>query len=209
MAKTFLKVDAAFMRNIVKAVGAGQEVFAKPFADDRFDEAVRILRFGPRGFEQQFEDSTEYRDRTSTPWAPTKPFGNRPAPAKTMVGTGAYRSGWLGRGPGGYVNRKDNQITVGVQKTIFPQVLIHQSTKPYTIVKPKKRTASGDWAMCWKLGLTFGVWLSNKRLERGLKIVRRKLSVSFPVKQLIAKTINDGVRRAMKLKVAARRVDRG
>lgn len=60
-------------------------------------------------------------------------------------------------------------------------------------VKPKKRssTRKNDWAMRFYLGMVHGVWLSVARIKRGLKIRRRRLSVSADVKKAIALMIRD------------------
>ena len=47
------------------------------------------------------------------------------------------------------------------------------------------------------LGLTYGVWLTKKRLEMGLKISRRRLSVSSDVRKAIALMVKNETRKAL------------
>ena len=146
---------------------------------------AKILRTGTKGISHQFRDQTEYRGAQSIPWERTKPFGTKKAPRKTMLGTKRYRTAWLG-GAGSIETIDANTVTIGVDRGAFPQVAVHQSAKPFTLIRPKRKTKSGHWAMQFFLGLTYGVWLTNARLEKGLKVPRRRLSVSDDVKKEVA-----------------------
>lgn len=158
------------MKRIVARVGAGRAVLAKPFDQGRGLQVAKIMRMGPKGVYRQFVDQTEYRGTSAIPWVRTKPFGNRPAPRKTLLGTGLYRSAWLG-GAGGTEKITASSVEIGVDRGLFPQVRIHQSRSAKTKIKPTVR-------MRWFLGLTYGVWLSKATMRKGLSIARRRVSVA-------------------------------
>lgn len=165
--------------------------------DSRGKQAVRLLRTGTRGISDQFKDQTEYRGAQAIPWERTKDFGTRKAPRKTMQATGDYRAAWLG-GTGSVENISQNAIEIGVDRGDFPRVAIHQGSAPSVKVFPKKRAKGGkDWAMRFFLGLTYGVWLTKARLEKGLKIPRRRLSVSSDVRKAVALMVKVETRKAM------------
>ncbi len=192
-----MSVRSQLGRNLVRKFRSGKAVVEKPLLDSRGKQAVRTLRFGTRGISDQFKDQTEYRGSGSTPWDKTQDFGTRKAPRKTMQASGGYRTAWLG-GPGGVENISANAIEIGVDRGDFPRVAIHQGSAPFVKVFPKKRTKGGkDWAMRFFLGLTYGVWLTKKRLEMGLKIPRRRLSVSSDVRKAVAIMVKNETRKAL------------
>lgn len=175
---SFVTVDASAMKRIVARVGAGRAVLAKPFDQGRGLQVAKIMRTGPKGVYRQFVDQTEYRGTSAIPWVRTKPFGNRPAPRKTLLGTGLYRSAWLG-GAGGTEKITASSVEIGVDRGLFPQVRIHQSRNASTTIKPKARTKGGkDFKMRFFLGLTYGVWMSRARIAKGIKVPRRRVSVA-------------------------------
>lgn len=49
-----------------------------------------------------------------------------------------------------------------------------------TVVRPKERTSHGRYAMQVYLGLTYGTWISEKRLEQGLQIPARPHGTFHP-----------------------------
>lgn len=179
---SFVTVDASAMKRLVQRVNVGASVLGKPFAETRGLQAAKILRVGTRGVYRQFVDQTEYKLNQAIPWARTKPFGTRKA-GKTMLGSGLYRSAWLGAA-GAITRVTPSSVEVGVSKGLFPQVAIHQGSRSSVTVKPKARTKGGkDWKMRFFFGLTYGVWMSRKRIERGMKIPRRRVSVSSAVRK--------------------------
>src|SRR6185436_15772927 len=74
------------------------------------------------------------------------------------------------------------RFAVGVDGNAFPQARVFQKSSP-TTVRPKKKSKGGRYAMAWFLGLTYGVWFSNARLERGLVIHPRRVSLGPDVKK--------------------------
>lgn len=187
---SFVTIDASAMRRIVRKVGAGQQVMAKPLSSTRGQEALKILRFGAKGVRAQFGDQTEYRGNSSIPWVKGHDFGTRKAPAKTMQGSGAYRSAFLG-GAGAITEITANSVRIGVNAGKFPQVRVHQGAYGSRRIKPKQKVTSGrnkgQWKMRFFLGLTYGVWMKNSTLSKGLKLPRRRVSVSSTVRRNVAK----------------------
>ena len=169
-AGSFVTIDASAMRRIVGRVNAGRTVLQTPFGQGRGLQVAKIMRTGPKGVYRQFVDQTEYRGTSAIPWARTKPFGKKPAPRKTMLGSGLYRSAWMG-GAGGTERITSTSVEIGVDRGLFPQARIHQSRSAKTKIKPTVR-------MRWFLGLTYGVWLSKATMRKGITIARRRVSVA-------------------------------
>lgn len=183
--------------NLVRRFAAGKAVLQKPLAETRAQQAAKLLRFHVRGIRDQFTAQAEMRGATTSPWAKSQPFGTKKAPSRTMQGSGDYRRAWLG-GAGSTETVSTNSVTIGVEREMFPQVAIHQGSRMSTTVYPKKRTKGGkDWKMRLFLGMTYGVWMSKARIEKGLKILRRRLSVSNDVKKAIAQMVKNETRAAM------------
>lgn len=197
-------LSASMGKGLVKKFSSARSVLDAPFGDTRGKRAVKIMRTGPRGIREQFRDQTEYRESSATPWAKKQKFGTKSARGKTMLGTGAYRKAWLG-GAGGIETTGDKVITVGVEPALFPQVKIHQAASLFTLIRPKKKTKSGQWAMKFAIHYLYGVWLTNATLERGLKIVRRRISVSTQVRSEVAKMLKSETAKKLGLKVAGPR----
>ena len=192
-----MAVRNALTKKIASRLRGGKKILERPLLDSRGKQAVKLLRFGTRGISDQFKDQTEYRGTGSAPWEKTQDFGTRKAPRKTMQASGGYRAAWLG-GAGGVENISANAIEIGVDRGKFKQVAIHQGSAPFVKVYPKKRAKGGkDWAMRFFLGLTYGVWLTKKRLEMGLKIPRRRLSVSSDVRKAVAGMVKAETKRAL------------
>ena len=207
MGKFMSLSSSGAIRGLTRKVQAGAAVVAQPFGEARGAAAAKIMREGTKGVRAQFVDQTEYRLNTASPWARTKPFGTRKA-GKTMLGSGAYKSAFLG-GAGAITRVTPVSVEIGVDKVLFPQVAIHQGKRPSVTVKPKARTKGGkDWKMRFFLGLTYGVWMSRKRIEQGFKIPRRRVSVSSAVRKEVLKMIRSefgGAVRGLKLTTKAAR----
>lgn len=103
--------------------------------------------------EEQFRRQTEIGRGVTLPWKRTRPFGTRPAPARTLHATGALEAAWTGRGAGSVVHFTGRSVSVGVDRVQFPQVTVFQRRSPTLIrVTPKMRMF---------LGMEFGVWLRS------------------------------------------------
>lgn len=222
MGKFFSMKDNA-TRKIIKRLRNGRHVVESPLAETRGQQAAKLLRFTARGISDQFKDQTEYRGNSAIAWQKKHAFGTKSARGKTMLGEGDYRKSWLGRGPGSIESITDNVLTVGVDRGVHPQVAIHQGSASSVTVKPKTHIKAGtitvhrvtkggrkytqtrkkdatDWTMRFFLGLTYGVWLTKARLEKGLVIARRRLSVSTEVRKAIANMVKNETRKQLGVK---------
>jgi len=143
----------------------------------------QAMRFGPGGIRQQFATSTEIGPSGTTVWPRTKPFGTKAPGLRVLRQTGAYEAGWEGRGAGSLTAARPiaggAHFAVGIDAGVFPQAKVFQAQGP-TLIKPKKMGKRGRYAMAWFLGMKYGVWLSNARLERGFLIQPRRLSINNP-----------------------------
>ena len=134
----------------------------------------QTMRFGPGSINDQFNREAEANGAS---WPKTKPFGTRPAPAKTLQRTGSLLSAWVGRAPGSVSAATPNSFMVGVDTNILPQAGVFQAQAP-TIIRPRKKAKGGKGtAMHYFLGLTYGVWISEARLAAGLSIPPRRVAV--------------------------------
>jgi len=133
----------------------------------------------------------------SIAWAPTHAFGNKPASKTPLVSSGAYLAALSGRGAGAIEVIGPRSFTIGADGGVFPYASVHRGgtgatirTAPW-VIRPKARTAQAStpkgrrdtlrgrtsaprqWSMFWKLGLTFGAWLSEATLRNGLLLPPR------------------------------------
>ena len=141
----------------------------------------QAMRFGHGGLRQGFATSTEIGPSGTFMWPRTKPFGTRQPGIRALRQTGAYEAGWLGRGAGSMTTARaipgGAHFAVGIDAGRFPQARVFQAQGP-TLIKPKKMGKRGRYAMAWFLGMRYGVWLSNARLEKGFLIQPRRLSIN-------------------------------
>lgn len=148
----------------------------------------RTMRFGPGSITDQFNREAEGTQFGYIQWPRTKPFGNRPAPAKTLQRTGSLLRAWQGTGPGSLPDNNigGNTFVVGVDTTMFPGAGVFQGYAP-AIVRPKKqaKTRKGS-AMRYYLGKAFGVWISEARLQSGLVIPNRRVNASPEMRARVA-----------------------
>ncbi len=139
---------------------------------------AHIMRQGPGSVDDQFKQSSEFTDTgAQIPWKKTQPFGNRPAPAKTLIRTGRLRAAWTGRGAGALTRITAKRVMIGPDPKRFPQAGMFQRIG-WTIIRPKKMGKGGRTKMHWFLGMTYGVWISEARLKRGLRIEGRRVGVN-------------------------------
>jgi len=149
-----------------------------PFGGPSGPAVVAVLRHGPGSVAAQFAaEATLLSGGGAAAWPRTKPFGNRPPPAKTLQRSGSYRAAWLGQGAGAVTRITPTRVSIGVDPRVMPRVLLFQARRAVRVYA-KRRTAGGDFAMRVKLGLTYGVWISNRRLLQGILIPPRRLSVN-------------------------------
>ena len=191
----FLSVEFS-ARGLTEKFAAGRAILKTPFSGSTGRASIEAVRFGPGGFARQFADEAEYYNQTKTPWPRTQPFGSRPAPSKTLVGKGRLRAAWLGGS--GAIGKIEfgKRITVGVSGASVPYAGVFQSDIP-TIVRAKKKTKSGQYAMRIFLGLTFGVWITNDKAKLGMVIRPRRVNVNremvLNIVRIIAEDANAAV----------------
>jgi hypothetical protein len=177
-------INRAFLDVRVLSPGRGKRFEAikkrlkKPYQGGGATMVANAIRFGEGSIQEQFKTTTYYTRRGArVPWKPTKPFGNRPAPKRTLHRTGALERAWLGRDAASITRWSGNRLLLGVSTARFPHAGVFQKVSA-TLIRPKKMGKRGRYAMGWKLGLTYGVWISNRRLEMGLRIDPRRVGVS-------------------------------
>lgn len=186
----------------VKATGGFQskvraiaEEMRAPMRGQLGQEVVKAMR---RVVNQEFSQGGGFRINGGIQrWRKSKPFGNRPAPSTPLGGTsGSIARAWAG-GEGGFSNVIEGGTGVEIGVSGHPKFRVHRGGNEsinaggVTVIRPK----SGD-KMRYKLGLSFGVWISRARLERGLQIPTRphaqaSLRLSEEVKKVVAKRLKE------------------
>jgi hypothetical protein len=150
----------------------------RPLAGGGGTAVATVMRKGPGSVDAQFKAEAEFLfGGGRSPWKKTQRFGNRPAPRKTLQRSGALKRAWTGKGAGSITIRRANRVTIGVEGARFPQAPVFQS-RATTIVRPRQMGKGGRTKMHWFLGLTYGVWISDERLRRGLELRPRRVSIN-------------------------------
>jgi hypothetical protein len=173
----FLKVEFS-AAGLTDRFATARAVLEKPFAGSTGIAAIAAMRRGGAGsFAQQFAVESEWGMSGQKSWPKTKDFGTRKAPPKTLGG-GPLQAAWLG-GAGSLetVEQGGRAIAVGVSGSALPYAGVFQRTGP-TIIRAKRKTKSGQYAMRIFLGLTFGVWITNDKAELGMVVMPRRLGVN-------------------------------
>lgn len=161
--------------NVPLSMANAAKLLNNPFNyTDLRKQALLIARVtSPDSIRRQFEGGYGFSGTgMKVAWSATKPFGNRPPPKRTLWRSGKLARSWMG-GPGNFMQHTGTELSYG---STLPYAHVHQSRTP-TIVRPRRRAADGRWAMFWKLALSFGVWLSEEKLERGLVIPSRRVGI--------------------------------
>ena len=152
----------------------------RPLAGGGAALIARAIRFGDGSIEEQFRTTTYITRRGARiPWKPTKAFGRCPAPKRTLHRTGALERAWLGQDSGSITRHSGNVLVLGVSTAKFPQAGVFQKVSG-SLIRPKPGNigARGRYKMGWALGMKCGVWISNRRLEMGLRIDPRRVGLS-------------------------------
>ena len=102
---------------------------------------------------------------------PVRGYPRFPAPSRPLHRSGALFNAWMGAGALSIEKVESNRVVIGVRG--YPA--IHQRG---AIVRPRRRTARGDYAMRVHLGLRLGRWFRRETLERGLIIPARPVGIS-------------------------------
>lgn len=169
----FLRNDGALQRRFEDMTPAAEFVH-------------KTMWFGPGSTNDQFNREAEGTQFGYIQWPRTKPFGNRPAPVKTLQRTGALKRAWTGSQPGALFDAKGNTFMIGVDTNLFPGAGVFQGYAP-AIVRPLKSTLkTRRTAMHSYLGMQFGAWISEARLMRGLVIPNRRVNASPEMRARVA-----------------------
>lgn len=139
-----------------------------------------VMRRGPGSVEDQFgRSATALRSGGWWRWPPVIQFGSRAPGPSPLVQTGAYRAAWLG-GSGGVSRVSAKSVAVGVSLRRFPGASAHQKDPGATTrIRAKRMSRDGKTtAMRLYLGLTFGVWISDRKLlGEGLSVPARPVRI--------------------------------
>lgn len=179
-------ISMKYVSTVPVSAGRGRAVLTRPFYGDRGRRALGVIRFTAKdSVAAQFAQERHVDGTTVTPWPKTKAFGNRPAPAKTLQRTGAYRRAFLGQSSQGYQKITEKAIEFGPDPAQVPHVKVFQKRGRGTRVKadPTRRVEgtgplAGRLKMVAKLGMEFGVWVSERKALKGWIIKPRRVGFS-------------------------------
>lgn len=152
----------------VRAVEAMLRGAQAPFGGARGTRALKAIR---AAIAEEFSRGAERTDSGFKPWIKSHDFGTRKAANPPLGGTsGRFAKAWAG-GAGGFSIVTPVAITLGSR---LPGAAMHRGDLGDVVtIRPKKTGAQGQPAMRWKLGRSFGVWISARRLREGLKVPAR------------------------------------
>jgi len=152
----------------VRAVESILQSAQAPFGGARGTRALKAIR---AAIAEEFSRGAERTDAGFRPWAKSHDFGTRKAANPPLGGTaGRFAKAWAG-GAGGFSIITPVAITLGSR---LPGAAMHRGDLGDVVtIRPKKTGAQGQPAMRWKLGRSFGVWISARRLREGLKVPAR------------------------------------
>jgi hypothetical protein len=185
--------SAAFDAKLNRLIAAS----SRPLAGPAGTEAIRAVRdvisseFARGGY---FNTSGGF-----VRWKEGHDFGKRKAKHPVLGGPGGRLGrSWLG-GPGGYSKTLGGGVGVEIG-THLPWASVHRGGNPVrvnrvTLIRPRKRASGSGSAMRWYLGLNLGIWLSERRLARGLAIPARPHALGSPQ---VAKAVSGVVRSFLK-----------
>lgn len=105
-----------------------QRRLSAPLGGGTDRHVIGAMRQGAGSVGDQSERQATMRANGSVKaWPKTKPFGNRPAPAKTLRMTGRYLAAWTGGNAGGLSQVGTDRVAIGVDTRVFPQAAVFQS----------------------------------------------------------------------------------
>ena len=139
-----------------------------PFGGSRGTWALRAIR---EAIAEEFSRGAERTDFGFRPWKKSRDFGTRKASNPPLGGAaGRFAKAWAG-GAGGFSSVKPTEIILGSR---LPGAAMHRGDLGEVVtIKAKATGAKGLPAMFWKLGRSFGVWISLAKLRSGLHIPAR------------------------------------
>jgi hypothetical protein len=146
------------------------------------------MRNGVGGLRDQFRIQAEATSSGYKPWKKTKQFGIRKPPAQTLQRSGALRSAWLG-GIGSITDAEKRRVAVSVDTKRFIRAAVFMG-KTDAITRPIKYRGMSSHQRYF-LGTHFHVWISEKRLKKGLRIPPRRLGIGPDMLRTLRTVITD------------------
>lgn len=166
----------------------------RPFASGGYLVAAHVMRNGSGSVSEQFRTTTYHtRGGARVSWKKTKAFGRLPAPKRTLHRTGSLEAAWTARGSGSFTAHTGTKVVIGVDSRRFPQADRLQSISA-TLTRPRKKGAQGRSRMHWFLGMRFGVWISDRRLNMGLRVDPRRLGINPEMMKRVSVAMREFIR---------------
>lgn len=152
----------------VRAINDLLDFARAPFGGPRGTRALRAIR---EAIAEEFSRGAERTDFGFRPWKKSHDFGTRKAKNPPLGGTsGRFAKAWAG-GAGSITSVKPTEIILGSR---LPGAAMHRGDLGEVVtIKAKATGANGLPAMFWKLGRSFGVWISPGKLRSGLHVPAR------------------------------------
>ncbi len=154
---------------ILGRLGRIKARLAEPLGEGRGEMlAELVIRNGGEGSVRDMFERGMSGD--GIPWPPPKPFGNYDGANPPLNRSGAYKDAWMDEGPGALTIIAGNRLDIGVDRTLFPQVRVFQKKSSTTIFAKdanrvtKEGRLKGRLKMQVKLGMEYGVWLTEEKL---------------------------------------------
>lgn len=125
-------------------------------------------------------EAWERPSRGAKGWKPTKAFGNRPAPRKTLQRSGALRRAYAGTGPGAVERITARRATFGVDGGVLPYAEVHRGGAGKILGADAARPARIQVTEKMRrfLAARFGVYI--RRTTREIVIPRRPHATLSP-----------------------------
>jgi len=139
----------------------------------------------------QFRTETTISGTGNITWPKTKPFGNKPAPAKTLQRTGALYRAWTGKSNNTIRRKSKGKVEVGAGGNVALRARIFQSGRRGGGGPVKQKVTAKQQAF---LSGRFGVWFPI-----GYEIVNPMRPVAVNKRM-----VNDSAQAAMKYFVGER-----
>lgn len=150
-------------------------------------EIKEIIRYGTGSVNAQFVSQTTISPTGSSKWkAKINPWGTRKSRrASAGQESGRWKAAWLGTGQGSFSRTTTKTVSLGVQRSKFPQINILMAESPTTWF-PRKRVGRG-WAAQVYHGVTNNVWMSAARMAQGFVHNPRAISMNHGIERRVAR----------------------
>lgn len=152
-------------------------------------QVKEMIRFGKGSVNAQFITQSTISFGSVQKWkAKVNPWGDRKA-QRSSAGqdSGRWKEAWLGSSAGSFSRTTKGAVTVGVQRSQFPQVNVLMADGPTTWY-PKKRVGN-NWAARIFHGMVNNVWLSNATYAKGFIHNPRAISMNDKIERRVARFV--------------------